>query len=246
MSETGVLLHRHPQYAPPVGRCSLAESVRLPDPKPKGRETHEPPEIRGLLAAACRGEEAAWRQVLELYGRRVYALAKSRCQKADLAEEITQSVFATVAAKLGSGGYAEEGKFEAWLFRITMNRIRDEMRRSKHRPEATDPGVLGGLAGPGREGRPEEEAESDKGVMMGRLRDAMGRLSESDREVIELRHHGGMSFKQMSELLDEPLGTLLARHHRALRKLKQLIEAGAGETGHTEGLKASGVDHDDE
>jgi DNA-directed RNA polymerase specialized sigma24 family protein len=35
-----------------------------------------------------------------------------------------------------------------------------------------------------------------------------------------------MSFKQISVLLDEPVGTLLARHHRALKKLKQLIDAG--------------------
>jgi RNA polymerase sigma-70 factor (ECF subfamily) len=48
----------------------------------------------------------------------------------------------------------------------------------------------------------------------------MGTLSESDREVIELRHHAGLSFKQIAELVNEPLGTLLARHHRALRKLK--------------------------
>ena len=62
---------------------------------------------------------------------------------------------------------------------------------------------------------------------LARLRIAMNELPEADREIIELRHHGGMSFKQMSELLEEPLGTLLARHHRALRKLKQLM----GETG---------------
>jgi RNA polymerase sigma-70 factor (ECF subfamily) len=200
----------------------------LPDSSPKPDEA---PETRNLLAAACRGDESAWRQVVELYGRRVFALAKSRCQRADLAEEVTQSVFATVATKLGSGGYTEQGKFEAWLFRITMNRIRDEMRRMKHRPEATDPAVLGSVAGAATEN------EGDQTVALGRLREAMGRLSESDREVIELRHHGGMSFKQMSELLDEPLGTLLARHHRALRKLKQLMESEAGQT--------SGVDYDE-
>ncbi|MEX2218005.1 MAG: sigma-70 family RNA polymerase sigma factor [Phycisphaerales bacterium] len=205
-------------------------------PKPPGA-----PDTAGLLAAACRGEEWAWRQVVELYGRRVFALAKSRCQRADLAEEITQSVFATVAAKLGAGGYAEQGKFEPWLFRITMNRIRDEMRRARHRPEATDPAMFGGV-----EAAPEAAEERVSGVVVGRLREAMGKLGESDREVIELRHHGGLSFKQMSELLGEPLGTLLARHHRALRKLKQLMEgagggAGVGGEGTTE---TTGVDHE--
>ena len=44
-----------------------------------------------------------------------------------------------------------------------------------------------------------------------------------NQEIIHLRHQGQMSFRQIAELLDEPLGTLLARHHRALRKLKQLL-----------------------
>ena len=52
----------------------------------------------------------------------------------------------------------------------------------------------------------------------------MEHLSPADREVIELRHHAQMGFKQMSEVLDEPLGTLLARHHRALRKLREILE----------------------
>ena len=51
----------------------------------------------------------------------------------------------------------------------------------------------------------------------------MGGLSEKDREVIDLRHVGGLSFRQIGELLDEPVGTLLARHHRALAKLRDLM-----------------------
>ncbi|MGA0172078.1 MAG: sigma factor-like helix-turn-helix DNA-binding protein [Phycisphaerales bacterium] len=47
--------------------------------------------------------------------------------------------------------------------------------------------------------------------------------------MIELRHIGGMSFRQMAEHLDEPLGTLLARHHRALRKLREGLGPGIEE-----------------
>ena len=56
----------------------------------------------------------------------------------------------------------------------------------------------------------------------------MARLSEADRQVIDLRHIGGMSFKQMAEELQEPLGTLLARHHRALQKLRTLMDGADG------------------
>jgi RNA polymerase sigma-70 factor, ECF subfamily len=172
--------------------------------------------IPALLAAAARGDEAAWRDIVQRYARRVFALARSRCQQLDLAEEITQSVFATVAAKLGNGGYTEQGRFESWLFRVAMNRIRDEMRRRKRQAEATDPAVLSGLTR-------EETEHHDSTAMLGKLREALTRLPDADRQVIELRHHAGMSFKEMADLLDEPLGTLLARHHRALRKLKLII-----------------------
>lgn len=176
--------------------------------------------MAGLLAAAARGDEAAWREIIGRYSRRVYALARSRCQRPDLAEEVTQSVFATLAAKLGSGGYSEQGRFESWLFRVAMNRIRDEMRRRRRHQDGADPASL--AFEPASDSDPTSNGTVE-GSALARLRAAMDRLPSADREIIELRHHGGMSFKQMSELLDEPLGTLLARHHRALRKLKQLM-----------------------
>jgi RNA polymerase sigma-70 factor (ECF subfamily) len=55
----------------------------------------------------------------------------------------------------------------------------------------------------------------------------MARLPDADREVVELRHHAGLTFAQMADMLSEPLGTLLARHHRALKKLKSIL-AGQG------------------
>jgi RNA polymerase sigma-70 factor (ECF subfamily) len=175
-------------------------------------------DVAELLTAASRGEERAWREIIRRYGRRVYALAKSRCQRAELAEEVTQSVFATVAATLGRGGYTEQGKFEPWLFRVAMNRIRDEMRRSGRQAEATDPAEFGRI-----EAHAAGENGTETGAALERLRHAMAQLPAADREIVELRHHGGMSFKDMAELLEEPMGTLLARHHRALRKLKALM-----------------------
>jgi RNA polymerase sigma-70 factor (ECF subfamily) len=81
---------------------------------------------------------------------------------------------------------------------------------------------------PDRAGAASEESVEAGSLV--RLREAMAGLSEADREVIEMRHHGGMSFKQMSEVLEEPVGTLLARHHRALRKLREILETPAGDT----------------
>lgn len=203
-----------------------------------------PPDLSGLLEAAAKGDERAWRAVVDLYARRVYALARSRLggggggrggrtrgsdfasgpwgQGSDVAEEVTQSVFVTVAGKLSSGEYAEQGKFESWLFRVAMNRVRDEVRRLRRHAVPTDPESFGTIAD-GRDHAAERTASEESEESIRGLRSAMAQLGETDREIVELRHHAGLSFKQIADLLDEPIGTLLARHHRALRKLKDLI-----------------------
>jgi len=196
----------------------------------------EPDPVASVLERAARGDEAAWREIIERFGKRVFALARSRCRNSDVADEITQSVFATVAAKLGQGLYTERGRFESWLFRVTMNRVRDEVRRARRQPVVPDSDALFDREphrgpGPGDEAR---EASPE----LGALRAAIDELNDPDREVVELRHHAGLSFKQISDLLDEPVGTLLARHHRALRKLREIMEQGRRETGPRE-MKAA-------
>ena len=75
-----------------------------PPPTPLPSRPDEPPDLADALAAAALGDERAWRTIVDLYARRIFALAKSRVRNTDMAEEITQSVFCTVAAKLSSGG----------------------------------------------------------------------------------------------------------------------------------------------
>lgn len=179
-------------------------------------------ELRAVVVAAARGDEDAWAELIRRYGRRVFALACSRVRRADLAEEITQSVFATLAIKLRDGGYDEQGRFEPWLFRVAMNRVRDECRRERRQATPADPDAFRFRAG-----EEPDDARPD-GQDLTKLREALGELSEPDREVIELRHHAQMSFKQIAELLGVPMGTLLARHHRALRKLRAIMEPEGG------------------
>lgn len=176
-------------------------------------------DLVGLVRAAQAGDGAAWTSLVEEYGPRVFALARSRLGDADAAEEVTQSVFATIAIKLRDGAYAEHGRFESWLFRIAMNRVRDRVRSLKRsrnevrlRRAARDEAVLPET----HDGLPDIETA--------RLREVLEDLSKADREIVDLRYHAGLSFKQMAELLGEPIGTLLARHHRALRKIRSKLE----------------------
>lgn len=177
-----------------------------------------PEELAGILAQAAEGDQEAWRHLVDAFAPRVFGLLRVQCRDPELAEEIAQSAFCTIAQKLGE--YEEHGRFESWLFRIAMNRLRDEMRRRKRQARPMEDEKMVGLVG-GVEDPSSEFDAADRAA----LADAVGKLSEKDREVIDLRHVGGLSFRQIGELLGVPVGTLLARHHRALSKIRDLMES---------------------
>jgi RNA polymerase sigma-70 factor (ECF subfamily) len=147
-------------------------------------------------------------------------MARAHVRSDDAAEEIAQSVFATIATKLNAGEYTEQGRFEAWLFRVTMNRVRDEARRLKRHATPTDPASLANL----RLTDDDADRAGPDAREIRRLHHALAQLNDADREVVELRHHASLSFQQIADTLEAPLGTVLARHHRALRKLRTIME----------------------
>ena len=198
----------------------MAERTSSGNPEGAARRTDA--DLPALLASARRGEGDAWATLVSLYARRVYAFARSKRLSPDESEEIAQSVFATISIKVQRGEYDERGSFESWLFQIAANRVRDRLRKGK-RGEAAMDAIRDAADAPGRSIRADDDAtdETDLRSMRGALAD----LPDADREVVELRHHAGMSFKHIAAMLNQPLGTVLARHHRALRKLREAIEA---------------------
>jgi RNA polymerase sigma-70 factor (ECF subfamily) len=178
----------------------------------------EKQELHENILAAASGDEVAWRFLVDAYSHRIFALIRSKCGNEDLAEEITQSTFCTIAQKLAT--YTETGKFEAWIFRIAMNRMRDEMRRRKRHAVPMENEMIGVLA----PGITDADTDEDMVKAVQRLRTAVRQLSSSDQDIIHMRHSAGMSYKQIADVLGEPLGTVLARQHRALGKLRSLMD----------------------
>lgn len=189
------------------------------------------------LRLASQGDPTSWQRLVEMYSPRVFGLLVRRCGDRDLAEELTQATFVKLVINLQSfAGYEERGRFEPWLFRIAMNKLRDEMRRRRRQavvidmgPAATGdahlasgwaaakpPGAASEASGPAELISREEEHEQ--------LRQAVKTLSEADQQVLYLRHTAGLSFAQIAETLGQPLGTVLARGHRALAKLRKKLD----------------------
>src|SRR5262245_57403808 len=97
--------------------------ARRPSERPEsGSEPPAKGALEAMLRRAAEGDQQAWRTIVDSYSPRVFGLLNAHCRSADLAEEITQSTFVTIVSKIGS--YTELGKFEPWVFRIAMNRLR--------------------------------------------------------------------------------------------------------------------------
>jgi|TARA_Y100000031_G_C8024332_1_gene294096 RNA polymerase sigma-70 factor (ECF subfamily) len=175
-------------------------------------------ELHNHIVAAAEGDENSWRFLVDAYSHRVFALIRSKCGNEELAEEITQSTFCTIAQKLA--GYTETGKFEAWIFRIAMNRMRDEMRRRKRHAVPMENEMIGVFS----KGVSDDLNDEEGVKVIERLRAAVRQLSSSDQDIIYMRHSAGMSYKQIADVLGEPLGTVLARQHRALGKLRSIMD----------------------
>jgi RNA polymerase sigma-70 factor (ECF subfamily) len=137
-----------------------------------------------------------------------------------LAEELHQQTWLSVLEHVdrfdASGG---AGGFKAWLFRIATNKVND-LWRSRGRERAAKEGlrlVVDDLAPEaGHRAQADEQAE--------RLRRAIDQLPEPQRQVLLLRYYSEMKFVEIAEMLGCPLNTALGRMHKAMQKLRQLLD----------------------
>lgn len=178
--------------------------------------------LEELLARACRREPAALAELVERYSRRVFGLVYRLTGSRDAAEDLMQETFLRVVR--GIEQYEHVGRFEAWLFRIAANLARDRARKGVRRGEMAS---LDGLEMdkdlPVSNGDMHEDPAGRVALSEDRAALAVGleRLGDVDREILLLRHYGELSFKEIAEVLKIPLGTALARAHRALQRLRE-------------------------
>ena len=186
-----------------------------------------------IIAGAQRGQHGAFDKLVEEYAPRLYGFAYRYTGSAPDAEDIAQEVFLKLVRFIGA--YSHEQHFEAWLFRIAMNVIRDRSRKTGRRiqteslesvsylsdgdldAEANDPVDASSRSETSSATNPEDSQ---------RLHGYINQLPEPERMVILLRHYADLSFAEISNMMDAPLGTSLARAHRGLAKLRQWMEAG--------------------
>ncbi len=180
-----------------------------------------------IIASAQAGQAKAYEVLLDEYGPRLYAYFLRSTRRHHEAEDLLGELTVRLVRRLGS--YRHSGRFEPWLFRIAANLVRDRIRRLRASPPAMSLTAQDDEGAPAADRLAGADSPPDASLLANeagiQVREAMETLDETTRQMILLRHMGGMSFKELAELFECPLGTVLARVHRGLQALRERLGA---------------------
>ena len=182
-------------------------------------------EDRKLIERARQGDERAYRALVKKYERPVFNICLRMMRDRDAAEDLAQDAFIKVFSMLER--YNPTYAFSSWLFKITSNLCIDSMRKRRidtlpmDEPIRSERGEFKRqYAAP--EDTPEKIVVTDERMKM--LTDAIDLLPPHYRIMIVLRHQEDLSYEEIAETLEVPLGTVKARIHRAREMLKRRLE----------------------
>jgi len=176
----------------------------------------DPDDVRlhRAIAAAQRGDRDAVRELYARYADNVYGYVRSIVTDAHEAEDVTQHVFLklmTVIVKYER----RAGPFAAWMLRVARNVAIDHLRKRQSVPvdEVYGPEVVARETGSARQ-EP--------------LWEALAGLPMDQREVVVLRHVGGLSPVEIAQRLGKTTGSIHGLHHRGRAALKrELVTLGS-------------------
>lgn len=178
-----------------------------------------------LVRRCLSGEQRACRDLVRRYERPVYSVLMRVVRSAEDAEDLVQETFVRVFRALDR--YDPERPFAAWVFTIASRLAIDHLRRRRVKTVSltvTEPGSTEerelDVEDPGL--RPDEvTSHGEEEARAARLIDS---LPEHYRIVVLLRHQQDLSYEEIAEALNLPLGTVKARIHRARALLKDRIQ----------------------
>jgi RNA polymerase sigma-70 factor (ECF subfamily) len=163
--------------------------------------------------------ESEFKKLVLAHKDRVFSYASYLMHNRDEAEDITQEVFVRLWK---NAERVDMTCLRAWLLRVAHNLCIDRARRRNFERRAFIP--LDGVPGPARQNRdPEEDPAGgfDRNELQRNVLSAMQHLSKSLRSVIILREIQGLSYQEISEILNVPLNTVKVNIHRARQALRK-------------------------
>ncbi|MDP6964258.1 MAG: sigma-70 family RNA polymerase sigma factor [Planctomycetota bacterium] len=157
--------------------------------------------------------------LFEQYAGKIYGLAL-KCGLAPRdAEDGVQEVFLKVQRKLGT--FRGEAAFSTWLYRVALNTLRDHRRkvsryaRSQSLQECEETNSMPAASA----SYPNPSIDAERNERRDLVRQALDRLPDNFRQVLVLRELEGLSYRDISRILEVKQGTIESRIYRARTRL---------------------------
>ena len=181
-------------------------------------------------------DQARFAELAMPYMDALYSAALRMTRNPADAEDLVQETY--LRAYRGFGGFKEGTNLKAWLYKILTNTFINTYRAKKRRPDETELDDqeefalfrrIGGLEAAAAARTPESEvldAMPDEAV-----KEALEALPEQFRMAVLLADVEGFSYKEIAEIMDVPVGTVMSRLHRGRRQLQARLMDYARERG---------------
>lgn len=177
---------------------------------------------RKLVAEVRLGSREAFEKLLDLYQDRVYGICRGMLGEQE-AEDAAQDALIEVYRSIDS--FRGLASLSTWVHRVTVNVCLQ--RRRKSRPEALP--IDDAHEHPDPSPDPSQRAEI--GEARGRIDSALAKLPEIHRNVVVLHELQGLTYGECASALGCPVGTVKSRLANAFRRLRELLNDYAPESG---------------
>ena len=177
----------------------------------------------GLLAAAQRGDHAAFTAIIERHAKLVHGYLRARLTRAADAEDLGQEVFLRVYTAQAAPRGTMTLAMRPWLLGIARNVLREHVRAMRRRHETTWTALcldVEDLVGSG------ESDGGDFDDVMARLPLCLEALGPSARKAIDLYYQDELRMREIAELFKRSEGAVKLLVHRARQAVRRCLERG--------------------
>ncbi len=174
-------------------------------------------EEKQLVRLAQEGSPAAFEELVTKYQSKVFSMALSFTRNREAADDLAQEIF--LKAYLALPRFHGRSEFGTWLYRISMNHIKDFLRKKGRAKEVPLDDVCE-LAFSDKEQTEKAELERETEAKRALVRRHVEGLPEKYRVILTLRDIQGLAYDEISRILRLSPGTVDSRLHRARRMLR--------------------------
>lgn len=188
--------------------------------------THRAYEDYELVQQAVRGNQQAYASLLDRYQPSVYHTMLRMVRNSEDATDLTMEAFGKAFCSLLS--YVPRHAFSTWLFRIAINNCIDHIRRKRlvlmSLDDSIDPEAENEFGDSLRDWARNPEEQFIRKQRLDSMRSALMRLDRKYRLMIEMRYFEELSYDEIAQEMNLPLGTVKAQLFRAKELLYEMLQ----------------------